>query len=72
MAPTLDVLVLFFLSSDYNPHTDRSTFLTILTILKSYNSYLANTLKACEVVFLHKSKKRKGTKGYSLRVFSAL
>ena len=26
-------------SSDYNPHTDRSTF---LTILKSYNSYLAN------------------------------
>ena len=29
-------------SSDYNPHTDRSTFLTILTILKSYNPYLAN------------------------------
>ena len=32
-------------SSDYNPHTDRSTFLTILTILKSYNSYLANLNK---------------------------
>ena len=31
-----------FFSSDYNPHTDRSTFLTNLTILKSYNSYLAN------------------------------
>ena len=32
-------------SSDYNPHTDRSTFLTILTILNSYNSYLANLNK---------------------------
>ena len=37
--PTIAVT---FFSSDYNPHTDRSTFLTILTILKSYNSYLAN------------------------------
>ena len=47
-----------FFPSDYNPHTDRSTFLTILTILKSYNSYLAN----CEVVFLHHLRNSKGTR----------
>ena len=62
-------------SSDYNPHTDRSTFLTILTILKSYNSYLANSkywLKNLRSSIFTSSKKLKGTKGYSLRVFSAL
>ena len=61
--------------SDYNPHTDRSTFLTILTILKSYNSYLANIKywrKSLRSSILTSSKKLKGTKGYSLRAFSAL
>ena len=62
MAPTLDVLVLF--SSDYNPHTDRSTSLTILTILKSYNSYLANSKywrKSLRSSIFTSSKKLKGT-----------
>ena len=63
-------------SSDYNPHTDRSTFLTILTILKSYNSYLANLKywrKSLRSSIFTSSKKLKGTKGYVLlRVFSAL
>ena len=59
-------------SSDYNPHTERSTF---LTILKSYNSYLANLKywrKSLRSSFFTSSKKLKGTKGYCLRVFSAL
>ena len=54
-------------SSDYNPHTDRSTFLTILTILKSYNSYLANLKywrKSLRSSIFSSSKKLKGTKGY--------
>ena len=63
-------------SSDYNPHTDRSTFLTILTILKSYNSYLANLKywrKSLRSSIFTSSKKLKGTKEYALfRVFSAL
>ena len=63
-------------SSDYNPHTDRSTFLTILTILKSYNSYLANLKywrKSLRSSIFTSSKKLKSTKGYALfRVFSAL
>ena len=65
---------LTFFSSDYNPHTDRSTFLTILTILKSYSSYLANLkyFKSLRSSIFTSSKKLKGTKGYSLRVFSAL
>ena len=51
-----------FFSSDHNPHTDRSTFLTIRTILKSYNSYLAN-LKYFESLrsSIFTSKKLKGT-----------
>ena len=64
-----------FFSSDYNPHTDQSTFLTILTILKSYNSYLANLKywrKSLRSSIFTSSKKLKGTKGYTLRVFSAL
>ena len=75
MAPTWAVPGLFF-SSDYNPHTDRSTFLTILTILKSYNCYLANLKywrKSLRSSIFTSSKKLKGTKGYALlRVFSAL
>ena len=63
-------------SSGYNPHTDRSTFLTILTILKSYNSHLANLKywrKNLRSSIFTSSKKLKGTKGYApLRVFSAL
>ena len=63
-------------SSDYNPHTDRSTFLTILTILKSYNCYLANLKywrKSLRSSIFTSSKKLKRTKGYALlRVFSAL
>ena len=58
--------------SDYNPHFDRSTF---LTILKSYNSYLANLKywrKSLRSSIFTSSKKLKGTKGYSLSVFSAL
>ena len=62
-------------SSHYNPHTDRSTFL-ILTILKSYNSYLPNLKywrKSLRSSIFTSSKKLKGTKGYALlRVFSAL
>ena len=53
-------------SSDYNPHTDRSTFLTILTILKSYNSYLANLKywrKSLRSSIFTSSKKLKGPKG---------
>ena len=56
-----------FFSSDYNPHTDWSTFLTILTILKSYNSYLANLKywrKSLQSSIFTSSKKLKGTKGY--------
>ena len=61
-------------SSDYNLHTDRSTF---LTILKSYNSYLANLKdwrKSLRSSIFTSSKKLKGTKGYSTPsvVFSAL
>ena len=59
-------------SSGYNPHTDRSTFLTILTIVKSYNSYFANLKywrKSLRSSIFTSSKK---LKGYSLRVFSAL
>ena len=65
-------------SSDYNPHTDRSTSLTILTSLKSYysyKSYLANLKywrKSLQSSIFTSSKNFKGTKGYSLRVFSAL
>ena len=65
----------FFLqTSDYNPHTDRSTFLTILTILKSYNSYLAilKYFKSLQSSIFTSSKKLKGIKGYSLGVISAL
>ena len=61
--------------SDYNPPTDRSTFLTHLTILKSYNSYLANLKywrKSLRSSIFTSSKKLKGTKGYSLRVFLAV
>ena len=50
-------------SSDYNPHTDRSTFLTIFTILKSYNSYLANIKywrKSFRSSIFTSSKKLKG------------
>ena len=72
--PTIAVTVFF--SSFYNPHTDRSTFLTILTILKSYNSYLANLKywrKSLQNSLFTSSKKLKGTKGYALlRVFSAM
>ena len=59
-------------SSDYNPHTDRSTFLTILTILKSYNSYLANLKywrKSLRSSILTSSKKLKGPKGTPLEYF---
>ena len=65
----------FFFSSDYNPHTERSTFLTMVTILKSYNSYLANLKywrKSLRSSAFTSSTKLKGTKGYCLRVFSAL
>ena len=68
---------LFFLfSSDYNPHTERSTFLTILTISKSHNSSLANLKywrKSLRSSIFTSSKKLKGTKGYSLRkIFGAV
>ena len=55
--------------------THRSTFLTNLTILKSYNSYLANLKywrKSLRSSIFTSSKKLKGTKGYSLRVVLAL
>ena len=55
---------LFFLQ----PHTERSTFLTILTILKSYNSYLANLKywrKSLRSSIFTSSKKLNGTKGYA-------
>ena len=53
--------------SDYNPHTDRSTF-TIPTILKSYNSYLANLtyFTSLRSSIFTSSKKLKESKGYSL------
>ena len=62
----------FFFSSDYNPHTERSTFLTILTILKSYNSYLANLKywrKSLRSSIFTSSKKLKGPKGAALEYF---
>ena len=55
-------------SSDYNPHTDRSTFLTILTILKYYDSYLANLkywCKSSRSSIFTSSKKLKRTKKYA-------
>ena len=73
--PTIAVTFFSFFSSDYNPHTERSTFLTTLTILKSYNSYLANLKywrKSLRSSIFTSSKKLKGTKGHCLRVFSAL
>ena len=64
-----------FFSSNYNPHTDRSTFLTILTILESYNSYLTNLKywrKSLRSSIFTSSKKIKETKGSPFQFFSAL
>ena len=61
-----------FFSSDYNPHTDRSVHFSYN--LKILHSYLANLtyFKSLRSSIFTSSKKLKWTKGYSLRVFSAL